>query len=314
MFTESKKPKVSVIINTCDRSQLIGRALESVLQQDFTDFELLVIDASSDESTRAVMDRYQDPRIRYYRIIDEEYFAKTFNYAISLARGGYIAFNDDDDEWISPQKLSKQVALMESLPEDYGVVYCWWEMWFDDVGQPVELPHKSNRGYLFDQMLYDNAIHGTPSLLIKKKLFDELGGLEDDPSVLPSDHFLLTKFSQKYRFDLVPEILVRCHERHDYGSMGRKPSSKFTYRHRANLQILFLKTFAKDYKRLSRARRKRYEMIIDNAVKLSDIQLATKFLCRHLIESADIRYFLWHLAKFIGIAFGFGRTGQKSIC
>ena len=122
-------PKVSVIINTCNRSALIGRAVDSVLQQDFADFELLVIDASSDESTRAVMDRYQDPRIRYYRIIDEEYFAKTFNYAISLARGGYIAFNDDDDEWISPQKLSKQVALMESLPEDYGVVYCWWEMW-----------------------------------------------------------------------------------------------------------------------------------------------------------------------------------------
>ena len=227
------------------------------------------------------MARYSDPRIRYYRIIDEEYVAKTVNYAISLTKGKYIAFNDDDDEWISPQKLSKQVALMDSLPEDYGVVYCWWEMWYDDIDKSVGEARISNRGYLFDEMLLDNAILVSPSLLIRKKLFDELGGVLDDPTVLPSDHFLLTKFSQKYKFDLVPEVLVRCHERHQYGSMGRKPSSKFTLEHRLNLSLKFLQTFQEGYKRNPQARRHMIERIISGAARAGNLKVFLTYAWLH---------------------------------
>lgn len=279
--TELNSPAVSVLINTKNRSQLISRAIDSVLNQDFTDFELLVIDASTDENTAAVMERYDDPRIIYERIRNEKHFTETNRYAISKCRGIYIALIDDDDEWISSEKLSKQVSLIESLPDDYGVVYCWYEMWHDDINQAVTIPLKANRGDLFEMMLYDNAIMGAPTLLIKKKLYIELWANGGDPSVLPSDHFLMTVFSQKYKFDLVPEVLVRCHERHKYGSMGRTPSSRFTLEHRLNLSLKFLQTFQDGYMRNPKAKRHMIERIVICAARAANLKIFFKYSWLH---------------------------------
>lgn len=281
MIMHKDNPSVSVLINTKNRSPLISRAVDSVLKQDFEDFELLIMDASTDDNTATVIRQYHDPRIRYERIFNEKHFTETNRYAISQCRGKYIALIDDDDEWVSAEKLSKQVSLIESLPEDYGVVYCWYEMWHDDIDQAVEIPLKENRGDLYEKMLCDNAIMGTPTLLIKKKLYAELWPNGGDTSVLPSDHFLMTTFSQKYKFDLVPEVLVRCHERHQYGSMGRTPSSRFTLEHRLNLSLKFLQTFQDGYRRNPQARRHMIERVIIGAARSGNLKIFLKFTCLH---------------------------------
>ena len=285
-------PLVSVIINTRNRPALILRAVQSVLTQDYPNFELLLVDASTNEETREIAESLNDQRLKYHRITDEEYFAKTFFFAISIAEGAYIAFNDDDDEWISEKKLSKQVALIESLPDDYGVVYCWWEMWYDDVNKLIAINRKSNRGYLFEKMLYGNAALGTPALLIKRDLLCEVKDLMDSPDILPSDHFLLTYISKKYRFDFVPEVMVRCHERHVYGSMNKTICTRFSHKHRINLQLLFLNTFSEDYLKMPKARKKKYEIIIFHSIKSLEAKTFIIYILRHLNEFRDFRFFL----------------------
>jgi len=297
-------PLVSVIINTRNRPQLILRAVESVLSQDYPNFELLLVDASTNEETKEVARSIEDKRMKYIRIDDEDYFAKTFFYAISLTEGKYVAFNDDDDEWISPQKLSKQVDLIESLPEEYGVVYCWWGMWYDDINAAANFPNKTNRGNLFDQMLYDNAIHGTPSLLVKRHLFDDISAIMDRADVLPSDHFMMTLISRKYKFDFVPEVLVRCHERHGYGSMGRTPTARFSMKSRVNLQLQFLSQFHEGYKINHRARRYKYEIIVSQSIRGRFYRLFVVFLAKHLLEFHDIVFSVKSVARFAVHLFG----------
>lgn len=297
--TDLNSTAVSVLINTKNRSQLISRAVDSVLKQDFTDFELLIMDASTDENTAAVMERYDDPRIIYERIRNEKHFTETNRYAISKCRGIYIALIDDDDEWISSEKLSKQVSLIESLPDDYGVVYCWYEMWHDDINQAVTIPLKANRGDLFEMMLYDNAIMGAPTLLIKKKLYTELWANGGDPSVLPSDHYLMTVFSQTYKFDLVPEVLVRCHERHQYGSMGRTPSPRFTLTHRLNLSLKFYQTFPEGYRKYPKARKRLLERIISGAAKAGSHGCFLKYFWIYMVSFLDLKFMARALYRYI---------------
>lgn len=294
-----KSPSISIILLTCNRSELIRRSIDSVLMQDYPSFELLIFDASSNEDTNNVVSTYDNERIKYFRIIDEEYIAKTLIYALSVVRGEYIAFIDDDDEWISSQKLRKQIELFNSLPSDYGIVYCWWEIVFDDTGQQQRFEHKIARGYIFDQMLEKNVINGLPSLMIKKRLFDEIEAIVDSPDILPSDHLMLTKLCKFYKVDFVPEVLVRCHERHGYGSMNNTPTDRFSERSRLNLFLCFLSSFRLDYDKNPQAKKVVFEKIITYAVKANDPKIFLSHLQKYLVNYRDGVFALKAVSKYL---------------
>lgn len=309
MFTNNKRGHlVSVILITCNRSSLIARSIDSIMTQDHCNFELLVMDASTNENTQNIVLKYQDTRIKYHRIIDEEYVAKTFLYAISIAEGEYIAFLDDDDEWISPQKLSKQLALFKKLPSDYGIVYCWWEIVFDDTGQKQHFDHKTARGDVFQDMLAKNVINGLPSIMIKKKVFDELGGVEDSPNILPSDHLMLTKFCKYYKVDYVAEVLVRCHERHGFGSMNNISTEKFSEQMRMNLYLRFLHLFSSDYENNPKAKKEVFKKVLSCAVKANQAYVLSFYSRLFIKEYADykfvLRIYIKYILSFVGIAMG----------
>ena len=94
---------------------------------------------------------------------------------------------------------------------------------------------------------------------------------------LPST-ILLTKIRQKYRFDLVPG-LVRS--RHQYGSMGRQPSSKFTLEHRLNLSLKFYDTFQESYTKNPQARRHMIERIISGAARVGNFKIFLSYAWLH---------------------------------
>jgi glycosyltransferase involved in cell wall biosynthesis len=106
----ASSPIVSVILPTYNRAPLITRAIESVLGQEFTDLELIVVDDGSTDNTRQAISRMDDQRLRYinYDQNHGETFAR--NRGIQLARGEFIAQMDSDDIWY-PQKISYQVNL-----------------------------------------------------------------------------------------------------------------------------------------------------------------------------------------------------------
>lgn len=117
--------KVTAIITTHNRKELLIKAIDSVLHQTYSNIECIVIDDASDDGTKyAIEDYIQMKKISYYYI--PKYESRGGNYArnmgIKLSKGEYIAFLDDDDEWM-PEKIEKQVKVLDE-DASIGFVYC----------------------------------------------------------------------------------------------------------------------------------------------------------------------------------------------
>ncbi len=162
---------VSIILPTCNRAASLPRAIESILRQTYPDYELLVIDDGSTDSTREVVESYSDPRIRYFYNDGPVHGAsRARNIGIREARGEYIAFEDSDDVWL-PDKLERQVRYLEETKAD--VVYCrmHWE------NSDICVPSPSQKSLDLANLL-KGSYTGTPAIIgrarcIKDNLFDE---------------------------------------------------------------------------------------------------------------------------------------------
>ena len=171
-----KVPLVSVIIPAYNSANYIEEALESVFEQTFQDFEIIVIDDGSTDETGEVLKKYGD-RIRLL-FQDNGGCASARNKGIRIARGKYIAFLDADDLWM-PTKLEKQVAMFEKN-ENLGMmttgVYS-----FDEKG--VFGYSKNKRKILMpgdvarNIFLHSNV--GTPTVMVRKEVFDIVGLFEE---------------------------------------------------------------------------------------------------------------------------------------
>lgn len=114
-------PRVSIVMPTHNRGALLSRAIESVRTQTFTDWELVVTDDASTDDTWATLTAWaaKDARIKPHRNATNQYpdISKILNDGLARAQGEYIARLDDDDYWIDPQKLAKQVAYLDAHPD-----------------------------------------------------------------------------------------------------------------------------------------------------------------------------------------------------
>ena len=113
-------PLVSVIVTTFNRKELLKETIDSILNQTFTDFELIVVDNYSSYDFLAYMKSFNDIRIRAFQNKNNGIIAVNRNFGIKKARCKYIAFCDDDDLWID-NKLAIQVELMQS--DDIGICF-----------------------------------------------------------------------------------------------------------------------------------------------------------------------------------------------
>lgn len=112
---------VSVILPTYNRSTSLKPASESVLNQSYRDLELIIVDDASTEDIQKVVEALNDDRVRFIRHESNGGAAMARNTGLAAARGGFIAFQDSDDLWL-PGKLARQMALLETLPDDVRVV------------------------------------------------------------------------------------------------------------------------------------------------------------------------------------------------
>jgi glycosyltransferase involved in cell wall biosynthesis len=126
-MASEKTPRVSVVIPTHNRAQLLLRALKSVQRQTFSDWECVVVDDSSLDETPEVLAQISKEDSRFLPIRIDRGHAEfpgiymPLNEGLKFSRGEYIARLDDDDEWICPEKLKMQVEYLEKNP-DYAVV------------------------------------------------------------------------------------------------------------------------------------------------------------------------------------------------
>jgi len=202
-------PKVSVIMPTYNRAETLPDALESLLAQTYLDFEVIVVDDGSTDNTRAVVEEYckKDSRIIYYYQENKERSAAR-NQGIRLSRGEYIAFLDSDDVYL-PEKLEKQVAILDSV-RDSDFVYCYYKL-MDRTGNPVESgdsPAYALSGNIYPEILRFTGVNiKTPSVMVRKKLFEKIGGFDEKMKVC-EDLDLWRRAARFTRIEQVQEALI----------------------------------------------------------------------------------------------------------
>jgi glycosyltransferase involved in cell wall biosynthesis len=213
--------KVSVIIPTRNRACYVGGAVASVLRQSFGDTEVLVIDDASEDNTAEVVGAFCDARIRYIRHPKSRGGSATRNTGIRNAVAPLIAFLDDDDEWL-PQKLERQVSLLESTSNDVGCVFTSLDIMDKDLRKKLRVRVAHCRGDLRQTLLDGNVVGTTSTILMRKSCLDKVGLFDED---LPSmqDYDLWLRIAQVYKFECIEDPLVRyrVHGTSISGSLNR---------------------------------------------------------------------------------------------
>lgn len=172
-------PLVTVITPAYNVAGYIGEAVDSVLRQTFTDFEYIVADDGSEDDSARVAEAHAagDPRFRLVRG-EHRGASAARNAGLRQARGRYVAFLDGDDRW-HPAFLERQVSLIESVPEDVGLVFCRSRMILEN-GTPVFFQRQRAGRYDFDDFLVrGNPARNGSSLLIRRSCFDDVGCFDE---------------------------------------------------------------------------------------------------------------------------------------
>ncbi len=168
-------PRVSVIIPTYNRYLFLMEAVESVLNQSFRDFELIVIDDGSEDDTAEITHRYPE-RLRYF-FQKNQGAAAARNQGIKLSRAELITFLDSDDLW-DKDKLRYQVDFMENTP-DARICYTD-EIWIRrGIRVNPRKRHRKDSGWIFDRAL-ELCIISPSSVMIRRELFSEVGYFDEE--------------------------------------------------------------------------------------------------------------------------------------
>ncbi len=174
----SAHPAVSIVLPTYQRGALIGRAIRSVLEQTYGDFELLIIDDGSTDDTAAAVARFRDPRLHYRRLDVNRGVAAARNVGIRHAAASLLAFQDSDDEWL-PTKLERHLHAFAGCGPDVGVVYSDMERIWSDGRTEYHRSPDLVPGQLIDPRtrFYQVCRIGIQATVIRRECFTEVGAL-----------------------------------------------------------------------------------------------------------------------------------------
>ena len=201
-FTLSQKNRmISVILPVYNGEKTIREAVESVLDQTCADFELIVINDGSTDSTIKILTEIEDPRLKVYSFPNSG-LATSRNRGKSIAMGEYIAFIDADDLWM-PGKLQAQLGSLHQNPEA-AVSYCWVN-YIDNDGNFVCPDNRVNiNGNVYQTILIENFIHSGSTIMARRKAIESIGGFDESlPAV--EDWDLYIRLAANYPFVCVPE-------------------------------------------------------------------------------------------------------------
>jgi glycosyltransferase involved in cell wall biosynthesis len=198
----------TVVIPTHNRPEKLSKAVESVIGQSYTNWELIIVNDSDDEApVKRFVKECNNHKIKYLKNQGIKGGNGARNTGIKNARGNYIAFLDDDDQWF-PSKLEKQIASLKAKNEkQWAGCYCGYLLKDEDIWR--EESRKLLEGnFLFQQLIGNNAIGAMSTLLIRRYVFDEIGYLAENLVRHQDIHFLI-KYFEKYKLACVKECLMK---------------------------------------------------------------------------------------------------------
>lgn len=225
-------PKISVLMPAFNVELYVAEAIESILNQAFSDFELIIIDDCSTDKTLKILEEYskKDKRITLYKNEKNLGISKTRNKLIGYAKAKYVAWQDADDISL-PYRLEHQYAFMEENP-DVGISAGYLEF-FDEKGT------QSVRKYFPDDTRLRRTIFRyspvpQPAAIIRKAVFEDTGYFPV-ASPVAEDLAMTFQIGTKYNFGNLEEVLIRYRQ--------NKTGVTFTKLHLMELYTIFLRYY-----------------------------------------------------------------------
>lgn len=276
---------VSVVIPTYNQANGLARAIQSVLDQIYASFELIIVDDCSTDDTEAVIKSFQDERIIYVRHSENKGAAAARNTGISKAKGELLAFLDSDDEFVQ-DKLKIQIEILQSLSKDTGLVIAdLYNLDKYSLGKNKELYDSKEMpsGHIQPSSAFPASIFSPPSTWLLRKscvkevgLFDEMiFGIED------ADYF--ARIFEKSRIYYLNHVVcikhIRPRQKGQFSPRYYQGKQHFLHKHLAKMR--------KDRIYLSRF----YLGIAKDFLNWNQPRDAKKYFLRTFITYPKIGYF-----------------------
>ena len=218
----SKSPEISVLMPVFNAERYLKSAIDSILNQTFQDFEFVIINDGSTDSSEEVILSYNDSRINYYKNAENIGLIATLNKGMGLCNGRFVARMDADDISL-PKRLQKQWDFLNKHPE---IVM---------VGSDVEMIDVQNQRikdvqfcpvHLLKTQLFFGNTFAHPSILIRKDILSEFSYNSD--YIYAEDYFLWSQIAFKYPVANLPEILIKYRVHQESVSLQNKQQQNDT--------------------------------------------------------------------------------------
>lgn len=221
-------PLISVAIPVYNGEATIRETIESVLNQTFSDFELIVINDGSQDSTLDIVSSIRDPRLKVFSYPNAGLSASR-NRGIDHASGEFISFLDADDLW-TPDKLEAQLKALQANPQA-AVAYSWTNS-IDESGKYLRRGcHVTATGDVYEQLLVRNFLENGSNPLIRRQALTAVGKFDESVNAA-ADRDMYLRLASRYHFVAVPspQILYRV--------SANSMSSNVLTQEKASLQVI----------------------------------------------------------------------------
>jgi glycosyltransferase involved in cell wall biosynthesis len=230
-------PKVSVIIPTFNRPDMISRAIQSVFDQNYKDYEIIVVDDGVEKNAENTVLSIASGKIKYIKHETSKGGGAARNTGIKNSSGEYIAFLDDDDEWL-PEKLSVQMEMLEKTGQDVGFSFTSVVNVKNGIETVTTVPVGINDYH--ERALRRFSGFLTVTLIIKRFVFDEVGFFDERfPSHQEPD--LMIRVTKKYKGLAINIPLTRV-------NMNERVHINSSLANKINGRKMILEKYAEEYK------------------------------------------------------------------
>lgn len=213
---EKACPKVSIIIPTYNRANLITESIKSVCDQTYQNWEIIIVDDGSNDDTEERLSQLKDERIQFYKAGRIGINGKIKNIGIKKSTGEFIAFIDSDDLW-HPEKLKKQVEALQKYPEAGFSMTGGYN--FKKTDEPIDFFYKQTSGIKHGDILvpfFQSQISTTTPSLVMRRSCLSIAGLFDETKPFSDIDYIL-KLASHFKAIILYEPLLyrRLHESND---------------------------------------------------------------------------------------------------
>ena len=239
---KNKTPFFSVVVTTYNRKDLLKKNISSILNQTFTDFELIIIDNYSNYDFIEFIKSFNDDRIKPYQNQNNGNIAVNRNFGIYKAKYKYISFCDDDDFWF-PNKL--ELVYNSIINNPNCILYCHWEV-LEKNGKDIKiLKHGPTSRKMYESLLFDGNKVSTSAATVERKIAIEEKGFNESKELLTvEDYDFWLRLAKRGNFHFINQVLGK------YVLFGNNESSNLKLHAEANfyLREKYIKLYLKDNK------------------------------------------------------------------